>query len=134
MNSSTKLQMNQRMETELKPVFIIDIEPQKRKLNIASFDQVFLETLDIAFSSLGETCKQAIYHQLEKRYAIRKEAIPRNVKEFTQAVEDLFGETVLILEIKIMRILHDKVPDFRISPEKGELSFVSYLENLRSYL
>ena len=135
MTTSTQLQMNNSLETELNVGFIIDLELEEKTINKPNFDQVLIETLDLAFSSIDKAYKQVIYHQLEKQYALSKEAIPSNIKQFSQAIEDLFGEAALILEIKIINILHNKVPNFKITTQKEEkLTFISYLENLQNYM
>lgn len=134
MNSLTKIQKNQLDDLHNIVIVIDSVESTKKSFYTTNFNQVFLETLDTALSSFGEACKQTIYHQLEKRYAIKKEEIPKNVEEFCQALTDLFGDASLLLEINIMRILHDKAPYLKIVPQKSELSFVGYLKTLQKQL
>jgi hypothetical protein len=132
LNSSTQ-QLNKQTITEHQTAFIIDlsIENQQSK---KSFDHVFLETLDSVLSCLGESCKHAIYAQLERQYAMSREDIPSNVKAFAAALEKLLGSGAGILEIKILSILHSKVGQFSFFTDDADLSFVAYLQGLRSYL
>ncbi len=103
------------------------------KPKIPTFDELLLETVDSTLSTLVNSSKQIIYSYLEKRYNIKREAIPNNIATFVQALEEIFGQASLLIEAKIMQTLHSKVPDFKYLP-KEELSFVDYAKNLRIFL
>jgi len=97
----------------------------------SSFDLMLLETVDSVFSALGSPCKEAIYAALETGYGLKRTAIPRNVKTFAKALEDIFEDASLLLEAKIIQMLHRKANAFKFHSKKRDLSFVDYLESMR---
>ncbi len=127
------MQINQTIQKHQEPTCLITIgtesSPNSSKL---TFDSVLTETLDEVFSSLE--CKQNIYRQLDAKFGISRQAISENTKAFTDALENLLGEASLILEIKIMTLLHNKVPKCKYCPDKEELCFSGYLENMKKFL
>lgn len=117
-------------QTELQPTFEVLWDAK----NPASFDEVFLEAADSVFSLLGNSSKQAIYHQLESHYGLNKAEIPHKIAEFAAALEKLFGKASLMLEAKIIAALHTKVESFKCYPKKDGLLFVAYAEGLRRFM
>ena len=97
-----------------------------------SFEKLLLEAIDEGLSSLGETCKQAIYFHLEKKFKLTKQDIPSRIEDFTEAMENIFGVGAKVLEIRIMKNLFSKMgylfPYFR-TPEG--LEFTKYIESAR---
>lgn len=99
------------------------------------FKKVLLEAVDEGLSSLGDSSKHAIYFHVEKTFAIKKHDIPDKIEEFTEAIEKIFGYGAKILEIQMMKCLHEKVGHgFKYSPEKGDLLFTEYIEAARSHV
>jgi hypothetical protein len=74
-----------------------------------SFDQILLDAIDEALSSLGENVKTAVYSNLENLYQIRKQDIPSRLSDFSGAVEQFFGLGARYLEIMCMKNLHAKI-------------------------
>jgi len=124
------MQANQTIQKHQEPNCLIIVgtesSPNSSK---PTFDSVLTEALDEVFSSLE--CKQNIYRQLDAKYGISRQAISENIKAFTDALEDMLGETSLILEIKIMSHLHIKAPEVKYHLGKEELCFSGYLENMK---
>lgn len=127
------MQIHQTIQKHQEPSCLIitgsESSPNSSKL---TFDSVLTETLDEVFSSLE--CKQNIYRQLDANYGISRQAISKNTKAFTDALEDLLGEASLILEVKIMSLLHSKVPKCKYYLGKKELYLSGYLENVKKVL
>lgn len=117
-------------QTELQPTFEVLWDAK----NTSSFDEVFLEAADSVFSLLGNSSKQAIYHQLENCYGLNRAAIPHKIAEFTAALEKLFGKASVMLEARIMAALHTKVQSFKCYPEEDGLLFAAYVEGLRRFM
>ena len=136
MNSTTQLQYNQNVAVtiKLKPAFTMHLNNKKTHSSNADFDTLFLEAVDSTFSILGDSNKQALYFYLKNSYGIGKDAIPQNIEIFVNTLEQVFGQGALLLEARIMETLHCKVPRFKFSPKQEELSFLGYLERLRSFL
>ena len=136
MNSPTQLQRNQDAAVIInpEPACIIRLNNKKADLSEAYFDSLFLGAVDSTFSMLGDSTKQAIYFHLKNSFGVSREAIPNHVEAFLKALEQIFGQGALILEARIMKTLQRKVPRFRVSPKKEELSFLDYLECLRNFL
>jgi len=93
------------------------------------FEELLLEAVDEALSSLGDSPKQVIYFYLEKTFKIKKIDIPNKIDGFTNAIEKIFGYGAKHLEIQIMKRLYEKVGhDFEYFPEKDDLLFTEYIE------
>ena len=93
----------------------------------SGFDNLLLEAIDEAFTSLGDSCKQAIYFNLEETFKIKKHDIPIKIEEFVNAIEDIFGLGAKLIEIQIMKCLHRKVGEFKYFPDEEELTFAEYV-------
>ena len=75
----------------------------------SSFCDTLLEAIDEAFSSLGELPKIAIYLHLENSMGIKKQEIPFRIDDFQNALEKIFGLGARLLEILIVKNLHEKI-------------------------
>lgn len=106
-----------------------DSPAEKRKAPISEgFERLLLDAIDESLSSLGQSAKQAIYYHLEKSFKIKKAEIPLKIEEFTIAIEKIFGDGAKLLEIQMMKRLHEKSGSmFRYSPIKDELIFADYM-------
>ena len=138
MNSTTQLQLQRNQDEaviiNLEPTCTIRLDNKEADSSETYFDSLFLEAVDSAFSMLGDSTKQAIYFHLKNSFGVSREAIPHHIETFVNALEQVFGQGALLLEAKIMETLQRKVPRFRFSPKQEELSFLDYLESLRSFL
>jgi hypothetical protein len=97
------------------------------------FGQLVNEAIDNVFSSLGTVCRQAIYDCLEKKYELQKNDFANHILEFSETLEQIFGDAATLLEIEMMRRLCQKVPQFRHSPE-GMLTFSDYVSALGCFI
>jgi hypothetical protein len=96
------------------------------------FRKLVSEAVEESLSTLGEAPKQAIYHHLQESFNIRRQEIPDKTYEFTCAIEKMFGEGAKLLEIQIMKSLHEKTGGApKLYYRKEELSFTEYLRALR---
>ena len=73
------------------------------------FDDILRDSVDEAFSSLGETVKKSLYFHLQKNFLISKRDIPRRVEDFSDALERIFGSGAKHLELLVMKNLYVKV-------------------------
>jgi len=96
-----------------------------------SLEKILVESIDEGFSSLGETCKQAIYFHLEKKYKLTKQEIPSRINDFSEAIENIFGVGAKILQIRIMKNLFKNMgyhfPQYRLHPYEC-CEFTKYIE------
>jgi len=92
-----------------------------------------IEAVDEVFSSIGHSCKQAIYFRLENTFKIKKQEIPLKIEDFANAIEQIFGIGAKFIEMKIIEVLHEKTQDFVYFPEKEDLVFTEYVAGLRSF-
>jgi hypothetical protein len=99
-----------------------------------TFNKIVLETIDEVFTCFGNNCKQAIYRYLQNQCNIPRTEIPTRAQEFSNALETLFGPGAGLIEIEIMKRLSSRVPEFKHSPIKSNLSFGNYLSSLNSFL
>ena len=99
------------------------------------FEEVLLEAVDEALSSLGDSSKRAVYYHLEKDFDISRQDIPNKIEEFASALEEIFGPGTRLLEIQMMRRLYEKVgPAFKHFPEGDDLEFTGYAAAVRLLL
>lgn len=103
------------------------IEPRGIQLAKKSFDELFLEAVDEALASLGNSVKQAIYFHLEKEFKIAKEEIPYRLNEFANGLEKIFGLGARFIEILIMKNLYQKIDRPLVWDESKELIFIEYV-------
>jgi hypothetical protein len=73
------------------------------------FQKLFMESVDDAFSSLGDSARQAIYFHLETKFKISRKDIPNRLDEFENGLEKIFGAGTRYLEILIMRKLYENM-------------------------
>jgi hypothetical protein len=103
-----------------------------RKSSGLVFEHLLNETVDDVFSSLGPVCKQTIYDYLETKYKLKKNDIADHIMEFSEALEQTFGNGAALLEIQIMEKLHRKIPQFKHRSE-GTLTFPDYVHALSQF-
>lgn len=80
-----------------------------KKNNGKNFDTVLLDTIDLAFSALGQNVKTSIYFHLETKFGLPKENIPDRIGDFSNALDQIFGQAARSLEILIMKHLNEKI-------------------------
>jgi hypothetical protein len=104
------------------------------------FNDLLLEAVDEALSSLSESAKAAIYCNLKNTSGIEKSDIPHRVADFSIALEKIFGLGAQHLEIQIMKNLHAKSavdakwPDHKWIFQKGLAPEVTFQEYVRLML
>jgi hypothetical protein len=74
-----------------------------------TFNEILLEAIDDALSSLSESVKESMYHHLEKTFNIKKYEIPYRIDDFSGALERIFGLGARPLEIMFMKHLHSRI-------------------------
>jgi hypothetical protein len=74
-----------------------------------SFSKLVLAAVDESLSSLGDSSRQAIFFHLEASFKIKRESIPSNLAEFSEALEGIFGPGAPYLEELIARRLHEEL-------------------------
>ena len=126
-------EQNLTLTTTMQTAFEIHLNDKKEQLGKISFDEAFLEATDFAFSLLGDSGKQAVYHHLEKNYGLTRRVIPHKVEAFANAVRTIFGEAAALIEMSIMRSLFGRVHGFKYFPGKAEFSFKEYVKCLRLF-
>jgi hypothetical protein len=133
MSSTTQLQINPVViDTQLETALIcLNKKVVSKKVR---FDSLLLDAVDSAFSMVSGSNSQALFSRLKNSFGISRETIPLDVEAFVDALEQVFGQGALLIEIQIMKSLHSKVPHFRFSSKQDALYFISYLENLCSYV
>jgi hypothetical protein len=80
-----------------------------RTKNELKFAALLLDAIDLAFIALGENVKFSIYLNLETKFGLAKQDIPDRIEDFSNALEQIFGQASKQLEILIMKYLNDKV-------------------------
>ena len=123
------------METvNIKPICTLHLSEKKKEPHEANSEETITNAVDESLSSFGDSFKQVIYFQLEKTYHIKKQQIPFRIHDFADAIEEIFGVGARLIEMKIIQALHERVQGFVYFPEKQDLVFAEYVENLRRFL
>ncbi len=103
-------------------------------LNSLEYEPVVIDSLNQAFSKFGKEAKFIFYSFLEVDYKLSKEGESERIEALVNSIEKLFGPTSLLIEIEVMKSIHQKIPSFEHKPGNVEFSFECYLESLRNYL
>ncbi|MEM3356648.1 MAG: hypothetical protein QW166_02350 [Candidatus Bathyarchaeia archaeon] len=98
-----------------------------------TFENTLIDAVDTALATFSQTCMQTIYSHLEKTFKIKRQEIPRKTKEFAEALEQIFGESSKIIEIRIIEELHKRHQNFVHFPKKRKLNFIEYLTDLQAF-
>ncbi|MGB8779061.1 MAG: hypothetical protein WCD81_00225 [Candidatus Bathyarchaeia archaeon] len=95
------------------------------------FHKLFLQAVDDAFSSLGDSARQSIYFHLETRFGMPRDEIPNRLEDFENGLEKIFGAGTKFLEILIMKRLYEMMePKRRIMKwnDDNEFKFIDYVK------
>jgi hypothetical protein len=95
------------------------------------FQKLFLDAVDGALSSLGDSAKQSIYFHLETKFKVPKDEIPCRLEDFESGLENIFGVGTRFLEILIMKKLYETMePKGRALKwdEGKEFKFIDYVK------
>jgi hypothetical protein len=116
----------------------VAVEPHKdhsRVFSDGDFERIVLETTDEVFALLGKKVEQSIYSQLKDTFKMSKKDIPLQIEKFAGALEKIIGPGATLLEIEMMKSLHEKVgPGFRYHTKNENLTFPEYLTAIRAFL
>ena len=96
-----------------------------------TFEELLLEAIDNALTSLGETAKKSIYFHLQKKFKIAKQDIPENIEEFTSGLGKIFGIGAKYIEILIMKQIYQRIGQPLEWSEDKELVFSEYVNAAR---
>jgi hypothetical protein len=107
---------------------------KNQKQTEEEFKAIIIESVDESFASFSNLNKQAVYLHLEKTYNIKKEEIPCKMDKFTDAIEQMFGIGVKLVEMRIIKALHKRIPEFVFFPMKLEIGFKEYVASLHIFL
>jgi hypothetical protein len=93
------------------------------------FEKTLLEAVDHALLTIGETPREAIYYHLEKGFRLRREDIPEDADEFSQALNNIFGPGAEVIERLIVKNLFGRLNlNFE---EKTRFEFLDYVSLAR---
>jgi hypothetical protein len=94
----------------------------------SDFDEILLNAIDDALSSLGESVKQSIYFHLKNQFKIDRQQIPKNLNAFQSALQRIFGLGAGFIEISIMKNLYSKIGNSVTIESAEKLEFISYVK------
>jgi len=129
--------------TEKSEAYSTDTPQEETELPGEKFDELLIESIDEAISSLGEPVKNAFYLNLQN-WSIKKKDIPTKLEEFSRILHKIFGLGACRLEMKFLKNLNSKIESDIKIPEcnvpisswiVNELSFnVLVLDIRKNYL
>jgi hypothetical protein len=94
------------------------------------FNEALLEAVDYAFSSLGESCRRALYFHLETTFRLPRRQIPKKPEEFDETLKTIFKSGAAFLEKLILRKLCEMLGVSAV--EDDALDFVESISMIRS--
>ena len=74
-----------------------------------SFEAIFLKAMDDGLMVLCESARPVIHFRLEIYHSLRKDKIPRRLKDFSSATRKTFGSGGPVIEKLILRRLCEKL-------------------------
>ena len=92
-----------------------------------TFDDLLLNSIDEALTSLGESVKQSIYFHIESKFCVPRKDIPEKLGQFQTGLEKIFGTGARFIEILIMKNLHSRIGLPLEMAQDCELEFVEYV-------
>jgi hypothetical protein len=120
--------------TKQNRTYLVQFSEEKEKPNKEEFEEVVIEAIDHSLASFTKLDKEIIYLYIEANFKIRKQEIPSKIENFTDAIEQMFGDGAKLIEIRIIQALHNRIPEFMFFPKKGSIEFKEYIASLRSFL
>jgi hypothetical protein len=103
LSSGKKFKAGKIEKYDGEPFFLVELKLEGETLYI-----VLLDAIEKTFLSLGEAVKASVYSYLEKS-GIEKSEIPFRIDDFQNRLEDLFGLGARLIEILIIKNLHEKI-------------------------
>jgi hypothetical protein len=97
----------------------------------ATFDNFLLHIIDETLNSLGKSVGQSIYFHIEKQFNVTRTEIPKNLKEFQEGLEKIFGTGARFIEILIVKKLHAKIGHSLIMNKSEQLEFIKYVSTAK---
>ena len=94
------------------------------------FERIVIDAVEKVFSSIDESCKQAIYHHLSNNFNITKEQIPHKIDVFANALEEMFGAGAKLIKIEIMKLTFCQVKTIKHQTKQDGLLFTDYMKKL----
>lgn len=104
------------------------------ELRPTGFEEVVIDALDQVFSAIGSGPKISLYSLLEKKYKLRQEDIPGRIGDFANAIEQIFGTSALLIELKIMKKIRQMFPLFECKSDNADFNFSDFMDSFRCYL
>jgi hypothetical protein len=104
---------------------------------VQGFNILLEQAIDDVLSSLGEPVKNQLYIRLEEDFSLQRHQIANQIDQFSLFLFRTFGPSSILLQIKIMRKVNEKIVketrgQFRLIVSFDDFSFVSYINEMRN--
>jgi hypothetical protein len=109
----------------------VPLSAETKKL---TYEAALAKSIEEVFSSLSEQVKETIYRSFQSQYAMPEDQIPNRIDTFAFALENVFGETAKLVELKILENLQHKVQRFKYKPKNHNVLFIEWLAAFRKYM
>jgi hypothetical protein len=107
---------------------------RKKQPTEDKFHAAIIEAVEESLSSFNNLDKEAVYLHLENAFKIKKQEIPDKIAGFSDAIKQMFGVGAKLIEIKIIKAIHNRIREFVFIPKKGDVDFKEYVASLRAFL
>jgi hypothetical protein len=112
----------------------LQLSSKNPKTSENKFEATMIEAIDESLGSFKSLNTQEVYSHLENAFEIRKQEIPCKIEDFTDAMEQMFGIGAKLVEIRIIKAVHKRMPEFMFTPRRGAVIFTEYVDSLRAFL
>ncbi len=97
--------------------------------------EALLKAVDESLLMLGTSVKQAVYYYIERYYGIKREEIPFKLKEFHEALENIFGFGVKVLEKLIVKTFYGILGlPFEEHEDWDFSKYIEFAKNFKKYI
>jgi hypothetical protein len=107
---------------------------KNQKTNGTKFEVTMTEAIDESLDAFKSLDKQEVYAHLENTFEIKKQEIPSKIEDFADAMGEMFGIGAKLIEIRIIKAVHKRMPKFMFTPRRGAVIFKDYVDSLRAFL
>ena len=103
---------------------------QPRFLTEERINNLLMESVDEALSSLGNVSKVALYRHLEREFTTKKKEIPQRLDDFSFALEKILGNGSTHLDLLMVKTFRKRLQDFCQVDPKG-IVFQEYVKQAK---
>ena len=96
-----------------------------------AFDRLLLCAIDEVLKARGKSVRPAVYLYTEDQFRVTRYEIPRNLGQFQEVLEAIFGADAQVIEGLIIAKLDAKLGRLPIIKKSGQIGFLEYVTSAK---